>query len=175
MKNYIFILISIVTLSCSQNKENIVEFEKVLGAKETKALDLLVSDFEKNLKKIYPKLSTEKGYTQYLKDLISKPPTHPEKFNFKSDKTNLKFHKSGLWDDIYSKASDSGLTVNTTGKYIQALFSIKKPDPLIKVYREKRKAVGMMQNELFVNGILNSNPNFNNYFHKRIVVLEFSF
>ncbi len=32
-----------------------------------------------------------------------------------------------------------------------------------------------MQNEILVTGILNSDPNFNNYFHKRIVVLEFSF
>jgi len=32
-----------------------------------------------------------------------------------------------------------------------------------------------MQNELFVNGILSSNPDFNDYFHKRIVVMEFSF
>lgn len=175
MKNYIFILISITTFSCSQNKDNIVEFEKVLGAKETKALDLLVSDFEKNLTKIYPDLSTEKGYTQYLKDLISKPSTNSEKFNFQTDKTNFEFHKSGLWDDIYSKATETGLTINTSGKYIRALFSIKKPDPWIKVYREKKKAVGMMQNELLINGILNSNPNFNNYFHKRIVVIEFSF
>lgn len=57
---------------------------------------------------------------------------------------------------------------------MQAIYLVKDSDSLIKRYWESRDAVGMMQNELLVNGILSSNPDFNNYFHKRIVVLEFS-
>lgn len=58
---------------------------------------------------------------------------------------------------------------------MQALYTVRESDSLIKKYWEKREAAGMMQNELVINGILSLNPDFNNYFHKRIVVLEFSF
>ncbi|WP_405207194.1 hypothetical protein [Aquimarina sp. LLG6339-5] len=175
MQKTYLILFLILTFSCSQTDSQIAEFEKVMGDKQTKAINLLVSDFEKNLNKTYPDLSIEKGYEQYLNDLISDSTRDWEKFKFQSDKTNLEFHQSGLWDNIYSKDSQESLKINTTGKYIEALYSIKKPDPLIKIYREKRKAVGIMQNEILVNGIMDSDPDFNNYFHKRIVVLEFSF
>ncbi len=175
MQKTYLILFLILTFSCSQTDSQIAEFENVMGDRPTKAINLLVSDFEKNLNKIYPDLPIEKGYEQYLNDLISNSAKDWEKFKFQSDKTNLEFRQSGLWDDLYSKDSQESLQINTTGKYIQALYSIKKPDPLIKTYREKRKAVGIMQNEILVTGILNSDPDFNNYFHKRIVVLEFSF
>ncbi len=64
--------------------------------------------------------------------------------------------------------------MNNVGKYMQALYLVKDSDSLIKKYWEKREAVGLMQNEIVVSGILSLNPDFNNYFHKRIVVLEFS-
>jgi len=175
MQKICLILFSILIFSCTQTNNQIIEFEKVLGERRTKALNLLVFDFEKNLNKIYPDLPIEKAYKQYLNDLISDSTTDFEKFKFQSDKINLEFHQSGLWDDVYSKDSQGSLQVNTTGKYIQALYAIEQPEPLIKTYREKRKAVGIMQNQLLINGILNSNPDFNDYFHKRIVVLEFSF
>ena len=64
---------------------------------------------------------------------------------------------------------------NSIGKYMHALYSIKDSDSLINKYYHIKEAVGMMQNELFVNGLLSFEPNFNNYFHKRIAVIEFSF
>jgi hypothetical protein len=48
-------------------------------------------------------------------------------------------------------------------------------DSLIKKYWSKREAAGIMQNKIIVDGLLSSKPDFNNYFHKRIVVAEFSF
>jgi hypothetical protein len=161
-----------------------VEFEKILGARQTKALNLLVSDFEKNLDKIYPDLPTEKGYHQYLTDIISDETTNWEKFQFQSDKTNAEFHKSGLWDEIYdysyssdlnAKDSTKILDVNFIGKYMLALHQIKDSDSLIKKYWEYRNAGGLMQKEIVVNGIQSLKPNFSDYFHKRIVVVEFSF
>ena len=59
MQKFYFILILILTFSCSekQTDKKIAEFEKVLGERQTEALNLLVSDFEKNLTRIYPDLS----------------------------------------------------------------------------------------------------------------------
>ncbi len=69
----IFIILFLI-FGCSNQKvtdKRISVFEEKLGEKETKALNLLVSDFEKNLVRIYPDLPIEKGYRQYLTDLIS--------------------------------------------------------------------------------------------------------
>ena len=177
MQKFYLILVLILTFSCSQKQSDnrIAEFEKVLGERQTKALNLLVFDFEKNLSKIYLNLTIEQGYNEYLTDLISDSTTDWEKFKFQSGKTNAEFHKSGLWNEIYTKDSVSGLQVNGIGKYMQALYSVKDSDSLIKRYWKKREAAGMMQNELVIPGILSLNPDFDNYFHKRIVVVEFSF
>lgn len=173
----IFIILFLI-FGCSNQKitdKRISVFEKRLGGEETKALNLLVSDFEKNLIKIYPNLTVEKGYRQYLTEMISDLTTDWEKFKFQSDKTNSEFHKSGLWNEIYTKGSVGGLQVNGVGKYMQALYYVKDSDSLTKKYWRKRQAAGLMRNELVVNGILSSSPDFNDYFHRRIVVLEFSF
>ncbi|WP_298311097.1 hypothetical protein [uncultured Aquimarina sp.] len=177
MQKFLLILILILASSCSQKQADnrIPEFEKVLGERETKSLNLLVSDFEKNLSKIYPDLTTEKAYQQYLTDMISSSTTDWNKFKFQSDKTNTEFKESRLWNDIYTKDSVYGLQVNRVGKYMRALHKIKDSDSLIKKYWTEREAAGIMQNKLVVNGILRSNPDFNDYFHKRIVVIEFSF
>ena len=136
MQKFYLILILVLTFSCAQKQSDnrIAEFEKVLGERQTKALNLLVSDFEKNLSKIYPNLTIKQGYNEYLTDLISDSTTDWEKFKFQSDKTNAEFHKSGLWNEIYTKDSVSGLQVNGIGKYMQALYSVKDSDSLIKKY-----------------------------------------
>ena len=184
MQKFYLILVLILTFSCSQTDNRITEFEKVLGERQTQALNLLVSDFEKNLTKIYPDLPTEKGYRRYLNDMISDTIADYEKHKFQSEKTNVEFHESGLWNEIYeyrysyelnSKDSIKSLDLNNVGKYMQALYTIKDSDSLIKKYWRKREAAGMLQNELFVPGILSFNPDFNDYFHKRIVVAEYSF
>lgn len=178
MKFIKIFLILILSFSCSNQNvtdKRITDFEEKLGTKESKALNLLVFDFEKNLEKIYPDLTIGKRYQQYLTDIISDSTTDWNKFKFQSDNTNLEFHKSGLWNEVYKKEAVRGLEINGVGKYIQALFVVKDSDSLVKVYLEKRQAAGMMSNELFVPGILSSKPNFRDYFHKRIVVLQFSF
>lgn len=174
-----------MTFSCAQKQtdKRIAEFEKVLGERQTKALNLLVSDFENNLAKIYPDLPTEKGYRQFLKDMILDTTPDYENYKFMSKETITEYIESELWNEVYettysydvhSKDSIETIRANNFGKYMQAIYLVKDSDSLIKRYWESRDAVGMMQNELLVNGILSSNPDFNNYFHKRIVVLEFS-
>jgi hypothetical protein len=186
MRVFHLILILILTFSCSNTERDnrIKEFEKILGKNESKALNLLVSDFEKNLIKIYPNLSTEKAYKKYLSDLLSESTSEYDKFKFQSDKTTSEFHQSGLWNEIYEfsyaydvqmKDSIKVLNINNTGKFMQALYEVKDSDSLIKNYWKKREAAGMMQNEIVIPGILSLNPDFNDYFHKRIVVIEFSF
>lgn len=186
MRTFGIIIILLLNFSCSEKKTDprIAEFENVLGKEQIKSLNSLVSDFENNLEKIYPDLPIEKGYKKYLTDMISDSTTDWEKFKFQSDETNAEFHQSGLWNEIYeynyakeldSKDSIKILNINQIGKYMQALYAVKNSDSLIKKYWEKREAAGLMQNELVVNGILSSKPDFNDYFHKRIVVVEFSF
>ena len=186
MRKIQLLLLLIVIFSCSQKHPDnrIVKFEKVLGERNLKALNLLVNDFENNLAEIYPDLSIEKGYKRYLRDLIADSITDGKKFDFQSEKTNKEFHQSGFYNEVYevryfqkpdSKDSIRSLEVNKIGKYMQALYGIKDSDSLIKKYWDKREAAGLMQNELVVNGLLSSKPDFNDYFHKLIVVVEFSF
>ncbi|GGK35684.1 hypothetical protein GCM10007962_32580 [Yeosuana aromativorans] len=175
MRKIYLIFILILTFNYSQTDSRIKEFEKILGERQTKALNLLVSDFEKNLDTLYPDLSTDKAYKKYLTDIIADSTTDWEKFKFQSDKTNSEFHQSGLWDDIYIKDSVTGLRPNAIGNYMRALYKIKDSDTLIKRYWDMRESAGMLSNELFVSGTLSLEPDFNNYFHKRIVVVEYSF
>lgn len=176
MKKYYLIFVIILTLSCFQKKteKQITEFESILGERQTKALDNLVFDFEQNLIEIYPDLPIEEGYSQYLIDIKSDTITKWDKFKFQSKNTIMEYYKSGLHDEIYNKDT-TFLEANNLGKYMSALYRIKDTDTLIKKYWKIREAAGILPNTMFVDGILCQNPDFKNYFHKRIVVVEFSF
>ncbi|SHH45604.1 hypothetical protein SAMN05444148_2057 [Winogradskyella jejuensis] len=179
-----FFLFVLFGCSSNQKQEEIIVFEYILGESNTKSLDLLVSDFELNLKKIYPKLSLTEAYKQYMKDIVNPKIKDWDKFYFKSEKTRNLFKESGFYDELYinnksfdllAKDSINTIEFNSIGKYMHALYSIKDSDSLINKYYNRKEAVGIMQNKLFVNGFLSFEPNFNNYFHKRIAVIEFSF
>lgn len=92
-----------MTFSCAQKQtdKRIAEFEKVLGERQTKALNLLVSDFENNLAKIYPDLPTEKGYRQFLKDMILDTTPDYENYKFMSKETITEYIESELWNEVY--------------------------------------------------------------------------
>lgn len=69
MKFINLIIILLLTLSCSNDKE-IAEFEKVLGKENSETLTYLVNDFESDfLKRQYPNLDTKKAYKQFLTEL----------------------------------------------------------------------------------------------------------
>ncbi len=181
---YRFILIVLLFGCQKQSNKDIIAFKEVLGERKTEALDLLVSDFENNLEKVYSDLSLQKAYEQYLKDLIDPKENNWDKFRFQSNETHIEFVNSGLKDEIYNikleyveEKNDSILThnVNQIGKYMQAIYHIKESDTLVNKYYHSREAGGIISNERFVNGTLYHKPNFNNYFHKIIVVLEYSY
>ncbi|PWI28898.1 hypothetical protein DI383_14330 [Flavobacteriaceae bacterium LYZ1037] len=176
MQKFHLILVLILIFSCSQKQTDsrITAFENIFGKRQTNAFDSLVSDFEKNLTKIYPNLTIEKGYRQYLIDIKSDTITDWKKFDFQSKRTHAEYYNSGLRNEIYDNDTTS-LKENNFGNYMAALYKIKDSDSLIKKYWSKREAMGIMQNTIIVDGLLSSKPDFNDYFHKRIVVAEFSF
>jgi len=152
-----------------------VEFESILGKRKTSALNLLVSDFDKNLNRIYPDLETSQAYLKFLTDIKNNNITDWNEYKFQSKETNLEYKKSGLRSEIYVE-KNTELEPNYAGKYSIAMGKLKDSDYLIKGYYEIREAVsGMIRPDLFASEILSSNPDFSDYFHKRIVVLEFSF
>ena len=185
LKTIIYIFVLFLCLGCqNQYNQYVDRFEEILGERETEALNLLVSDFETNLEKIYPDLSQQLAYEHYLKDIIDPTEGNWKKFKFQTDKTHNEFINSGLRTEIYISSKvyddikeDSILVneVNQTGKYMRALYTARALDTLIDVSWDKRDAAGLMQNELVVKGLLYYKPDFNNYFHKRIVVVEFSY
>jgi len=173
MKSIILLTI-ILTLSCNSTTNQIQVFEDTLGIEEAKALNALVYDFENNLSNIYPNLSLRKAYLQYITDLVSLKMTSFEKFNFQTEKTKSLFKKSGLWNEVHRiDTTMAGYQVNVNGKYMRALENIKESDTLVNRYYKSRKKDGIVQDR--IDAILNSKPNFDNYIHKRIVVLEFGY
>jgi len=176
MRKTLILFLTIITFSCeTELDKNKRVFQNILGTNKISAINSLVNDFENNLNKNYPELTIGEAYEQYLIEIISESTNDFEKFKFQTSSTKSELTKSGLWNEIYLKDENNGLIINETGQYMRGLEHVSRTDSFVKTYYEKRKAAGMMQNELVVNGILNSNPDFDNYFHKRIIILEFTF
>ncbi len=187
MKNvFKLILVLIFFSSCSnqKNQKEIEIFEDTLGQNNVEVLNLLVEDFEANLEKHYPQLEMKDAYRQYLLDLKSNSSEDYSKFLFLSDETFSIYRKSELRNELYEysfsideSTNDSifEYEVNNLGKYMHAIYNVKDSDSLINKYYEVREAFGIITNSMFVDGFLYSKPDFDNYFHKRIVVIEYSY
>lgn len=174
----LFFLILIDFYSTTQlqnNEKNIAEFERRLGKEKVESLNLLVRDFEDNLQRLYPNLNIEDAYEQFLIQ-IKDDSFDWNDLEFQTDSTHQEYLESGLRKDLYSQDPDSGMTINRLGNYMKALYHIKSnSDKLTKEYYEVREMAGVIQNELFASIVLANNPDFTNYFHKRFVVVEFSY
>ncbi len=166
----------ILTVSCSDKKTDnrILEFENVFNERQIQAINLLVRDFDNNLNKAYPNLKTEQAYKQFLTEIKNGNIDNWNKYKFQSKKTNFEFNESGLKSEIYIQLHKE-LEINPFGKYMEALKTIKDSDSLISGYYEVREIAGFVSPVIFASGILISDPDFTDYFHKRIVVLEFSY
>ncbi len=151
-----------------------MEFESVFNERQINAINLLVKDFDNNLNNVYPNLKTEQAYEQFLIEIKNGNIDNWEKYRFQSKLTNSEFIESGLKDEIYSKEYKE-LEINYAGKYMEALKVIKNSDSLISGYYDVREIAGFVSPVLFASGILISDPDFSDYIHKRIVVLEFSY
>ena len=195
----------VLLLACKQKNTNpnISQFQRELGQENIAMIDLLVEEFEDHLRINYPKLSLSNAYSQFLKDIGDKYTANDSiLLTYQSEKTRLLFRNSTLYNELYVKVpldqkfegvveltplppylddkvtariSDSVIRVNTIGKYMRALFVIKDQDSLVKKYYEVREASGLISNDRFARGILSYSPNFEDYIHKRIVVLENTF
>jgi len=188
---YFFLFFVLMFLGCTSSKEReqIRVFESTLGNEYVEVLNQLVDDFEFNLKKQYPDLNKKEAYRQYLLDIRNSNLKDTVKFHVIPSTTNKLLHDSGFWNDIYSEYyskdllvkdstkldSTKHIGVNNIGKYMMALNKIKDSDSLIGQYYKKREAAGILPNKFFVDGFLSNKPDFDNYVHKRIVVIEFSF
>lgn len=93
-------IILILFFSCS-NKEQISEFENILGDENSKILTYLVNDFENDfLKKQYSNLDTPKAYRQFLTEMKNDGQTAD--LSKISEESKLLFEQSNLRLEIYS-------------------------------------------------------------------------
>lgn len=67
---------------------------------------------------------------------------------------------------------DTLYSLNISGKYMQALYTIKKKDSIIEMYYNIRKSYKPVPNDRFSINKLFSNSDFDDYIYKRIIVLE---
>jgi len=133
MKFINLIIILLLTFSCS-NKEEIAEFEKVLGKENSVTLTYLVNDFESDfLKRQYPNLSTKKAYRKFLIELSNLEIENWQKI---SKKARNVFKHSDLRLEIYCVADSSWLDRNpaeTTFPLIRTKLKCKTEDGSILV------------------------------------------
>jgi len=96
IKTYLFLFL---IFSCS-NKSQIVEFENILGKKNSETLTLMVSDFENGyLKNKYPNLSSEKAYAKLLLDMRD---SKAQSWGKLPEFEKTRFEESQLKLEIYS-------------------------------------------------------------------------
>lgn len=203
-QHIIFLGIVFYTISsCTQQSidPDVILFQKELGEENVAAIDDLVAEFEAHLNKHYPDLKTSEAYTQFLKDVSDKDTSNDALLiAYQSEENRKKFRKSSLYKDLYIREPyhqetegliqlnplppsehdtinepDSIFRVNPIGKYMHALYAIKDKDSVVETYFKVREGVGIIMTSQFAKGILYHKPDFDNYIHKRIVVLENSF
>ncbi|MEP0265869.1 hypothetical protein [Dokdonia sp.] len=108
------------------------------------------------------------------KELYTKEPLH-QKIEGIPDLYIPPPPSTSLNKEIAIPEPDSIYVANPIGKYMRALYAIKDRDSLVKNFFRVKEASGIMASNRFAKGILYYNPDFDNYIHKRIVVLENSF
>ena len=137
MTKYIrLFFISLVIASCS-DKNQITEFEKILGTENSETLTYLVSNFENDfLKKNYPNLGTEMAYHKFLTDLKDNANGSWKKTSDKSrrlfDNSNLKLQVYGIPDSVWIEKNPDSLSFKNSG-------------PMIKIRRKFLKLDGTYQ------------------------------
>ena len=115
-------LFLIVSCSVKKTEYQTTEFYKILGAENSKTLNSLVSDFEKDiLIKTYPNLNTEKAYKQFLIDVNENKLTFWNKI---SSENRKKFNDSKLKLEIYEYPD----SVWIEGNDIKSRFAFKNDD-----------------------------------------------
>jgi len=93
------IIISLLFIGCSGNKNQETEFDKILGKENTETLNLLVTEFENDfLKRQYPNLDTKNAYEKFVTAISKGKTEHLLEF---SEKSRELFNESTLRLEIY--------------------------------------------------------------------------
>lgn len=93
------IIILLLFIGCSKNKNQETEFDKILGKENTETLNLLVTEFENDfLKRQYPNLDTKNAYEKFVTEISERKTEHLLEFSKKSREL---FNKSTLRLEIY--------------------------------------------------------------------------
>ncbi|MFD1062069.1 hypothetical protein ACFQ1Q_02325 [Winogradskyella litorisediminis] len=110
------IIILLLFVSCS-NKEQIAEFEKILGKENSETLTSMVYDFENGfLKTKYPNLTSEQAYERLLTEMRDSKSQSWNKLP-KFDKSL--FEKSQLKYEIYSYVDSVWIETNEDPKIVR--------------------------------------------------------
>lgn len=104
------IIILLLFIGCSENKNRTTELDKILGEENSHTLNLLVSEFENGfLKKQYPNLDIEKAYRKFLTETSEGKIDYTKSITEKSKKI---FNKSQLRLEIFCAADSTWIEVN---------------------------------------------------------------
>ena len=99
MKIFKIVIILLLLIGCSDNKNQTTEFDKILGKENSETLNLLVSEFENDfLKRQYPNLNTTSAYEKFVTEISEGKTEHLLEFSAKSRKL---FNESTLRLEIY--------------------------------------------------------------------------
>lgn len=159
MKTLKIFLILLVVYGCS-NRKQIVEFEEILGQKNSETLNSMVSDFEISfLNKKYPNSSVKQAYKEYLSDIESNisgdwerpPENNIERFN----KSELKEVIYGIPDSIWIIQSNykSRTKYKVRIKYLDSKneFQIGTLESSIPKVRNEDSLVKALKNNYYIN------------------------
>ena len=159
--------------SCLTRDERISEFQDKLGLEKAQVLNEMVDHFERSLQVRYSKLELKDAYLQLLEDLEHQASDNTEML-FQWPKALLfKYENSGLQDDFYQQKSNSK-TLNEEGVFFKAMRSQSYYDELIAEYFWVLEQTGKITPSQFASGMLRFDFDPNNFFHKRILVFQFS-
>ena len=164
------IVLAFIFICCKNNHQNDIKLlYKTVGEHNTIILEQLVGEFETYLQTKYPKNKIiDVSYTQYLKAIASGTTTL-EPF------MSTKIHKQFIASELFYEKNRNSLVFKHDSLYMSALSIIAAQDPVVNEYYKVKQKAGLLQNTVFSNGFLKTNPNFNNKIHRLIVVLEFSY
>lgn len=159
--------------SCLTRDERISEFQEKLGLEKAQVLNDMVDHFENRLQVLYPKLELKDAYLQLLEDLEHQALDNTEMQFQWPEALLLKDINSGLQDDFYMQKFNSK-TLNQEGVFFKAMRSQSYYDELIAEYFWVLEQTGRITPSQFASGMLRFDFDPNNFFHKRILVFQFS-
>ena len=111
-----------------------------------------------------------KGFDPTLK-IKWKSLTNKGIYEYRTSESSVNHMKNMSEDEIIKKA-ENRVSINYFGSYNKAINAVFNEPSFINEYFEIRDNSGNSNPSIFINRLLNSNSDFNDYFIKRITVIE---